>query len=174
MPTTYKAIATVTVGAGGAANIEFTSIPQTYTDLAVKTSTRVDYASDTRLNLRLWFNNSTTSWSSKRLAGYDSNQTVSSSGTASYYDRADYATAGLATANTFSSTDIYIPNYAGSTNKSISSDTVAENNSSTSWIVNLAGGLWSNTSAITSLKIDAVGYNFVQYSTATLYGISKS
>jgi hypothetical protein len=37
MATTYEAIATVTtVGSGGAANIEFTSIPATYTDLVVK------------------------------------------------------------------------------------------------------------------------------------------
>jgi hypothetical protein len=33
MATTYEAIATVEVGSGGAADIEFTSIPQTYTDL---------------------------------------------------------------------------------------------------------------------------------------------
>jgi hypothetical protein len=33
MATTYEIIASVTVGSGGAANIEFTSIPATYTDL---------------------------------------------------------------------------------------------------------------------------------------------
>jgi hypothetical protein len=36
MATTYEAIATVEVGSGGAANIEFTSIPATYTDLVIK------------------------------------------------------------------------------------------------------------------------------------------
>jgi hypothetical protein len=36
MANTYEAIATVTVGSGGAANIEFTSIPGTYTDLINK------------------------------------------------------------------------------------------------------------------------------------------
>jgi hypothetical protein len=38
MATTYEAIATVEVGSGGAADIEFTSIPATYTDLVVKVS----------------------------------------------------------------------------------------------------------------------------------------
>jgi hypothetical protein len=33
MATTYEIIASVTVGSGGAADIEFTSIPATYTDL---------------------------------------------------------------------------------------------------------------------------------------------
>jgi len=42
MPTNPNmvAIQTVTVGSGGAANIEFTSIPQTYTDLVVVLSLR--------------------------------------------------------------------------------------------------------------------------------------
>jgi hypothetical protein len=33
MANTYEIISSVTVGAGGAAYIEFTNIPQTYTDL---------------------------------------------------------------------------------------------------------------------------------------------
>jgi hypothetical protein len=40
MANTYEAIATVEVGSGGAANIEFTSIPATYTDLAIAFSIR--------------------------------------------------------------------------------------------------------------------------------------
>jgi hypothetical protein len=40
MATTYEAIATVEVGSGGAADIEFTSIPGTYTDLLVCLSKR--------------------------------------------------------------------------------------------------------------------------------------
>jgi hypothetical protein len=36
MANTYEAIATVEVGSGGTANIEFTSIPATFTDLIVK------------------------------------------------------------------------------------------------------------------------------------------
>jgi hypothetical protein len=47
MANTYTLISSVTVGSGGAANIEFTSIPQTYTDLLYKISGRlsVDSAS---------------------------------------------------------------------------------------------------------------------------------
>ena len=44
MALTYTALASVTVGSGGAANIEFTSIPGTYTDLVMLVSLR-DYDS---------------------------------------------------------------------------------------------------------------------------------
>ena len=37
---TYTLISSVTVGAGGASSIDFTSIPSTYTDLLVKISAR--------------------------------------------------------------------------------------------------------------------------------------
>ena len=77
-----------------------------------------------------------------------------------------------ATANTFNSTTFYIPNYAGSTNKSFSFDQVNENNTTAANQV-LGSVLWSNTAAITSISLTSPGYNFVQYSTASLYGITK-
>ena len=40
MANTFEQITTVTVGSGGASSIDFTSIPQTYTDLVIKTSAR--------------------------------------------------------------------------------------------------------------------------------------
>ncbi len=172
MPTTYKAIATTTVGAGGTATIEFAAIPNTYTDLKVVVSARFDRAV-TRQSMNLWFNNSTGSWSGKRLAGYDSGSTLSDNAPTTYY-QIPQGTGTSATASTFANTEFYIPNYLSSTNKSVSSDSVTENNSSTAWIVDLGAGLWSNTAAITSIKLDGNGYNFLQYSTATLYGIKNS
>ena len=43
MADTYTLISSVTVGAGGASSIDFTSIPATYTDLLVKFSLRTDF-----------------------------------------------------------------------------------------------------------------------------------
>jgi hypothetical protein len=69
----------------------------------------------------------------------------------------------------------YIPNYAGSNNKSVSADNAREANQATDTYLVMDAGLWSNTSAITSIKIaPRVGPNFVQYSTAYLYGIKNS
>jgi hypothetical protein len=79
-----------------------------------------------------------------------------------------------ATSSTFGNGELYIPNYAGSTNKSYSADSVAETNATATFMY-LTAGLWSNTAAINSITMTPQGgSNFVQYTTATLYGISKS
>ena len=77
-----------------------------------------------------------------------------------------------ATSNTFGNTSVYIPNYAGSTNKSVSSDAVTENNATTASQQILAS-IWNNTSAITSIFVSDTGSNLVQNSTASLYGILR-
>jgi hypothetical protein len=167
MPTTYEAIATVTVGSGGAANIEFTSIPATFTDLAISLSGR---SAGTAPAVMINFNNSTSNFSQKRIQSDGSS--VASYGT--YAQIAGLASISSATASTFGSTFIYIPNYAGSTNKSYSSDAVTENNGTLAYM-ELIAGLWSNTSAITSIKLyPDSSQNWAQYSTATLYGIKNS
>jgi len=143
MPATYKAIATVTVGSGGAANIEFTSIPATFTDLLVVLSLRAENSGS---------------------AGY------SDSGTRLY---AASFVGSTGTASTYGSAQVYIPNYAGSNNKSYSSESAAETNSTNNYL-DMTAGLWSNTAAITSIKFIPSAGDFEQYSTATLYGIKNT
>jgi len=172
MPVTYKKIASVTVGSGGAANIEFTSIPGTYTDLIIKTSLRSD-AGVTYNNVRLSFNGSGGTAYSARLVYGDGTSALSASESGLAFHALQYTAASSATASTFSNNDFYIPNYAGSTNKSSSVDSVTENNA-TAAIMGMAANLWANTAAITSIRLTQGSGNFVQHSTATLYGISKS
>lgn len=172
MATTFVKIATVTVGAGGASAMEFTSIPNTYTDLLIKFSGR-DNASAVFHNIQTTFNNSSTGYTGKNLYGDGSSAT--SGGTASStWMQGTYLNGATSTSNTFSNIEIYIPNYAGSANKSVSFDSVVENNA-TSAGTSLWAGLWSNTAAITSIKFTSLDSATIsQYSTATLYGISKS
>jgi len=77
------------------------------------------------------------------------------------------------TASTFGNAEIYLPNYAGNTNKSASIDMVSEQNA-TSTYMGLVAPLWSNTAAITSITLTGASGNLAQYSTATLYGIKKA
>jgi hypothetical protein len=80
------------------------------------------------------------------------------------------------TASTFSNCEIYIPNYTGSSQKSISSDIVTENNA-TSALAVLTAGLWLSTSAVTAIQLRPYvqgGGNFAEHSTFTLYGINNS
>ena len=163
---TYKLIETVTVGAGGAAYIEFTSIPQTYTDLLVVCSGRTDGAGN---GINISFNGNTSNYSSRAVQGNGSS--ASSYGT--YNRNAGMVNDSNQTASVFGSTLIYVPNYVGSTFKSYSADGVSEHNSTTSY-VNLVAGLWSDVSAITSLTLSPMAGNFVEYSSASLYGISKT
>lgn len=169
MATTFTKIAAVTVGSGGASSIDFTSIPSTYTDLVIKVSARLNNASIID-SVGVKFNGSTSSYSFKQL--YGSGSAAGSQGAGTYPE--NYMNAANATASTFSNAEIYIPNYAGSTNKSLSADAVTENNATAAYAT-LTAGLWSNTAAITSINLaSTVGNSFLQYSTAVLYGIKNS
>ena len=80
-----------------------------------------------------------------------------------------------ATSNTFSNTEMYIPNYTSSNNKSVLIDGVTENNATTAYAY-LFTGVWSNTAPISSIRFRFSGGGggvFAQHSTATLYGIRK-
>jgi hypothetical protein len=173
MANTYAAIATATVGSGGAANIEFTSIPATYTDLLIKFSIRDSRTTQGPGYLHLKLNDTTTGYSGVYLYTSTDDGTL---GTQTRTD--DYISFAINTdfslANTFGNGEIYIPNYAGSNYKTISADAVSETNSNFNAAVRgITAFLWSNTAAIT--KITLYGdTNFKQYSTATLYGIKNS
>ena len=169
MATYIQIGSTVTVGVLGASSIDFTSIPATYTDLVVKFSLRTNNAGVADF-VKMRFNAVTTSYSLKAVYGVDG--TTASQSFTELLGAADGSTA---TSSTFGNGEYYIPNYAGSTNKSVSVDSVGESNAANGSYAWLGAGLWSNTAAITSIALTPFnGTLFNQYSTATLYGISKS
>ena len=167
MAVTHKLIETVTVGAGDAASIGFTSIPQTYTDLRIVLSLR---NSNSSVIADVQFNGSSSNLSSKYLIGSGSAASSLSSGSIlrTYgTDPTDY------TASVFSNLELYIPNYTGSSHKSVVADYVTENNATAGYL-GFTSGLWASTSAITQVTIFVSGGNVKQYSSASLYGILKS
>jgi len=170
MPNTFELIASSTVGSGGAASIDFTSIPSTYTDLVVKCSFRVTVAGPLD-GIKISFNGSTSSFTARDIYGNGSSVGSESSTIARW---AGLAAATGATASTFSNFEIYIPNYAGSTNKSYSSDAVSENNATAGYNF-LFAGLWSNTAAINQITLTPdTASSINQYSTAYLYGVKNA
>lgn len=176
MANTFVKIAAVTVGSGGAASIDFTSIPSTYTDLVVKISARCDSTSGFPETVNMKFNSSATTDYTWRSLYSVTATPGSNSETSVGVIRAGNAQAVATTASTFSNTEIYIPNYSGSTNKSISIDATNEANSTTDFVYGLFlnAGIRSNTAAITAINFSLAVGNFVQYSTAILYGIKNS
>ena len=171
MAATFTKIASTAVGSGGTLQIDFDSIPSTYTDLCLKVSSRDDRSADwTAVALKL--NDATTSFTNRTVYGIGSGGGYSTN--AANNTVFDGENAANTIANVFSNWEIYIPNYAGSNYKSFSVDAVTENNATTSYAWFLAG-LWSNTSAITKVSILLSStIKFVQYTSATLYGIKNA
>jgi hypothetical protein len=159
-------IYTQTVGSGGIASITFNSIPQTFTDLKVVISARIANAA-IAATINIGFNGAYTLTSSRYAAGDGSTLTSSLSGSGLIGD----VSANSATANTFGTIDVYIPNYTSSNFKQYISDSVSENNAIVAY-AELWAGLWRSSSAITSLSFSALS-NMMEHSTITLYGITK-
>jgi hypothetical protein len=150
-----------------AASVTFANIPQTgYTDLKIVVSAMntVGLAVTT-----LKFNGSSSGYTYKALRGSGSAAASFDQGTwgAGTYFQTGYNINGT----TPNSNEIYIPNYTGSTNKSVSIDGVQEANSSTAYSF-LVAGLWSNTAAITSITVAPDTDSFAANSTFSLYGIA--
>jgi hypothetical protein len=172
MATTYTLISSVAVGAGGTSDIEFTSIPNTYTDLQLFFSTRDNSSGSSGNNIVIKLNGSASLLDEKAILGTGTSVLpLSNSDSAIIYV---YGDTSLATSNTFGNTSLYITNYAGSNFKSISIDGVTENNA-TAALQLISSALFKSTSAVTSITLSAYNFaSFVQHSTADLYGISNA
>lgn len=168
-------IYTQVVGSGGAGTISFNNIPNNYADLRIVASTRSS-ATGALEGLYLFINgDSGSNYSTTAIYGSGSsgigsyrasNQGVGAIGTGD--------TAGNTT-NTFSTVEIYIPNYTLSSFKQIISDSVAENNTTGGATLRMFSTLWRNTAAINSIRLqNDSGGTFVQNTTITLYGIKTS
>jgi hypothetical protein len=172
MPNTYSLIASSTVGSGGTTTVDFSSIPSTYTDLCLKFSVRTTRTSFDADNVFIRFNNdSGSNYLTIMVYGNGSTAASTSSGTTTEIPWG-YASDANNTANTFGNGEWYIPNYAGSTYKSTSNDSVSENNATFAFAA-LSAGLWSSTSAINRITATSGSGTMVQYSTFYLYGIKK-
>jgi len=171
MASTYNLIASVTVGSGGAASIDITSIPATYTDLVLKLSTRSTSTDPDRASVlyTMKFNNASTTYSGKTMRTQGTTVTTFSGAFFGYTAASNFTT------STFDNTDTYITNYAGSNQKSFFIDNSDEQNvANYDSILGLIAGLWDGTGAINQITL-TLGYgNFAQYSTAYLYGISNA
>jgi hypothetical protein len=160
---TYEPIATTTFGST-AASYTFTSIPSTYTDLIIIANVK----SPTTGNMFIQFNSDTaTNYSRTVLAGNGS--TVVSARNANiakiYCDYYGYFNTG------FDNTKIIqIMNYSNTTNNKTCLIRSGAAATGTDAIV----GLWRNTAAITSIRLDSDGSDFATGSIFTLYGIAAA
>lgn len=171
MSTLMKLISTTTVPSGGLSSIQFTSIPQTFTDLLLVYDgdcNRSDLVAD---GVFIRFNSDTTgsNYNNTRLYGNPSGGSTFSD-TGAVYGGAGLTTAN-ATASVYGSNSIYIPNYTSSVAKTWVVDGGSENDGSNTYL-GVHGGRWTGTAAISSISlIPEVGTSWNQFTTASLYGI---
>ena len=167
----YESIATVTVGSGGAANVEFTSIPATYTHLQVRGIGR-SLEANTGVDVPyVTFNSdSGSNYSWHQLVGSGSSASATGAASTSFM-RGGLIALNSEPASVFGVVVIDILDYANTNKyKTIRSLSGTDYNN-TSGNVGLFSGSWRNTNAITTIKIAASAANLAQYSQFALYGI---
>ena len=164
----FESIATVTVGSGGAASVDFQNIPATYQHLQIRVMALPDGGGG---NLGIRFNNdSGSNYSGHQIQGNGSaaeanaaTSQTSASRTGLFIDSSDYAAVTI----------IDILDYANTNkHKTIRALTGQDGNgtgTATDWRVGLHSGRWGDLSAIN--RITTTGVSFREKTTFALYGI---
>lgn len=162
MAATYEPIATTTLSSA-TASISFTGIANSWTDLIVVFRPIVAAATSFKVNLN---NDTASNYSITRLTG-DGTTAASSRTTNESFGRIGYfpaATTGLVMVHIFS--------YAGSTYKTLLTETSGDVNGSGALRRNVV--LWRNTAAITRVDLAPLAINLESGTTATIYGIKAA
>ncbi len=166
-------VGTTTVGAGGAANITFSSIPQTGKDILLLVSARGASGNNPQMLIQL-NGSSATNYRHLWLLGNGSSVTSATFTTQDEWKWEAGLSSSSQTTSSFSQSSFCIPNYTSANAKIASTDSVTGNNTANNNAGNLAftAGLWALTSAVTSIRIRPDADSFAQHSTASLYIIS--
>lgn len=172
-PTEFESIATVVVGAGGASDITFSSIPGTYAHLQIRGIAKWSDTSDDRQLLKVEFNSDTGNNYARHLIGGNGGSayldsvasTTARSGARLISSNASYA-------NIFTAYIFDILDYTD-TNKYTTVRILGGFNTKGGSFqeVTLGSFLWQNTAAITNIKLLPGSANLAQYSKFALYGI---
>ena len=169
----FESIATVTVGSGGAANVEFTSIPATYTHLQIRAIHKITNTGNDSVSYNLQFNSDTASnYSNHRLSGNGSSASANAGASQSQINLGGINTTFTGTSGMFGVSVIDILEYA---NTNIYKTTRCLNGWDTNAVdtqnIGLGSGNWRSTSAVSTIKLYPGGGNTLsQYSSFALYG----
>ena len=171
--TSYESIATVTVGSGGSSEVNFTSIPGTYTHLQVRIIARTASAATSdgllmRVGTSGSIDTTSTLWG-HFLMGDGSTATAGSRSSTNI--EIVQTTAASSTSGIFGVAVIDILDYAN-TNKAKTFRSLTGHDQNGSGQVRLMSGSYgANTNAITNLRFYSAFANVAEYSHFALYGI---
>jgi hypothetical protein len=166
----YDSLATVTVGSGGAASVEFAGIPNTYKHLQIRGIGRDTQASGAH-SLRLQLNSDTGSNYTYHAVIGDGSTASAGALTAQPTQYPGFLIGTSGATGVFSASIIDILDYANtSKNKVTRTLSGVDNNGSGN--IGLFSGMWLNVAAITSITLlPAASTNFAQHSQFSLYGV---
>jgi len=165
----FESIATVTVGSGGATDVEFTSIPGTYQHLQIRSIHRSSQSSVVSTTA-IRFNSDTGSNYARHQLGGDGSTAYAAGQSSQTAGWAGTFTTASQTASIFGATVIDILDYANtSKNTTVRAHSGADINGSGGYY-QACSALWLNTSAVTSIRLIA-GSGIAQHSTFALYGV---
>jgi hypothetical protein len=157
-----------------AASVTFSAIPGTFTDLMLKMSAR---ESINGLDISVEVNADSATNYSRMVLGTTNNTPYSQRfANQAYAYIIGQVNSSVATANTFSNSELYIANYSATGAKQLSSFGVTESNVASgdyTTTQTVVANLYRGTAAITIVKISASA-NFVAGSRFDLYGILKA
>jgi hypothetical protein len=172
----YESIATVTVGAGGASSVSFTSIPSTYQHLQLRIFAQTNRGTYGRDGFYLNFN-------SDGAANYSEHGLIADGSTVGAFGNINQSeivtpevTTSTAGASIFGGFITDVLDYANTSKfKTVRMLGGGDHNGTVAGLgaqVSLQSGSWRSTSAITSMTlIPVVGTSINRYSSFALYGI---
>jgi hypothetical protein len=163
----FESIANVTAGSA-VANVEFTSIPATYSHLQIRGIAR---GASTTGNVDIQFNGDTATNYSRHYVYGDGSSAASFNAATINFIRVSTVSSSSSTASVFGGFVLDILDYSN-TNKYKTARSIAGLDNNGSGEIGLRSGNWRSNSAITSIKLwtgDAT--NLAQYSSFALYGV---
>jgi hypothetical protein len=166
----YESIATVTVGAGGAASVTFSSIPSTYQHLQIRALVRTNRAAASDSVYWRFNSDSATNYTIHSLYG-NGTSALTDNGVNLNYGYYIGTTAASATSSVFAVAVIDILDYKD-TNKFKTVRTLHGKDVNGTGEIFLTSSLWRNTAALSSMTLESQNAaNISEYSSFALYGI---
>jgi hypothetical protein len=167
-------IAMANVGSAGVSFVEFTSIPQTYKHLEIrsiaKNTESASYGEPTLAS----FNGDTTTGNYRYhfLYGNGSALSAGTIQTSGWIGNVVGSSCGATPTNVFGIGVATILDYTSSTKNKVVRNLSGQDMNGTSGELNFTSGLWLNQNPITSIRLTCLGgFNFTQHSQFALFGI---
>jgi hypothetical protein len=174
----YESISTVTVGAGGASTVTFSSIPSTYQHLQIRVFVQTNRGTFCRDNLKVIFNaDSGANYADHEIYGDGASVGAGATTSATSMSIGTVGTSAVLSSLLFGGRIIDVIDYANASKyKTVRSIGGVDMNgtgvSGIGGLVDFKSGLWQSSTAINSMTFTTgVGTSFNQYSSFALYGI---